>query len=145
MHRSGGRLFSRSHVVPRHPVMANVTRLNHDCTNAPKNRNHVHCVMTRMLEALRGVALFVSGWVVLAILGIAFASAPLLALTGVSVVGFACAIKGFGSLEMPFAMVVSAVLGAVLLPKTEWAWIAPWLPGGFMVSVVLTDLFDKEQ
>ena len=88
------------------------------------------------------VALFACGWGALATLGtvLTLFDEPLFALAIVAMVGIACSVKAFGGCEMLVAMIVFTVLGCVLLPATPWAWIAPTLPGGFMVSAFVADL-----
>jgi len=88
------------------------------------------------------VATIAGGWIALSTLGFATTlySGPVFALALVSAIGIACSLKGFGGCEMLVAMIVSTVLGALLIPLTPWAWVAPMLPGGFMVSVVFADI-----
>ena len=38
---------------------------------------------------------------------------------------------------MLLMMIVASVLGGLLNSTTDWAWIAPFLPAGFMLSVAL--------
>ena len=97
--------------------------------------------MNREPDLASTVALFACGWGVLAILGVVLtlSDEPLFALAIIALIGTACSIKAFG-FEMFVAMIVFTVLGCVLIPATPWAWIAPTLPGGFMVSAFVADL-----
>ena len=87
------------------------------------------------------LATFAGGWVALLTIGASttFYLGPIPALVIVSAIGIACSLKGFGGCEMPIAMLVFIVLGVIAIPLTRWAWVAPSLPGGFMLSAVLTD------
>ncbi len=98
--------------------------------------------MTREPGLASAVALFACGWGALATLGtvLTLSGEPLFALAIIAMVGSACSVKAFGGCEMLAAMIVFTVLGCVLFPTTTWAWIAPTLPGGFMVSAFVADL-----
>lgn len=88
------------------------------------------------------VALFGCGWGILTILGVVlnWLHEPAIALAIIAMIGITCSVKAFGGCEMLVAMIVFTVLGCILLPATPLAWIAPALPGGFMVSVFVSDL-----
>ena len=100
----------------------------------------IHKEDRTVLEFLRSV----SGWLALGVVGILvmLASTPFLSFILVSTIGIGCSIFAFRSLEMPFAMAIATILGGMLMPITIFAWIAPWLPGGFMLTVALNRLRD---
>ena len=85
---------------------------------------------------------FVSGWLALGVVGTLgmLASTSFLSFILVSTIGIGCSIFAFRSLEMPFGMAIATILGGMLVPITTFAWIAPWLPGGFMLTVALARL-----
>ena len=64
-------------------------------------------------------------------------SLPRIALIATASIGIIAAIKGFRGFEMLLMMIVASVLGGLLNSTTDWAWIAPFLPAGFMLSVAL--------
>ena len=99
-------------------------------TNQPEERP--------LLENLR----FTYGWLVLGVVGIAglLMFTSFVSLILVSAIGICCSILAFRSLEMLLAMAAGTILGAMLITFTNWAWIAPWLPGGFMLTVTLDSL-----
>ena len=92
------------------------------------------------------IALFGSGWIALSVIGtvLTLYGYSFLALICVAAIGLVCSVVGFGSLEMPLAMVVFTILGSILFSLTDWAWIAPMAIGGFMVSVVVGDLMEAQ-
>ena len=101
--------------------------------------------MNRLLATTFEFVKFLLGWVLLGILGISIAQfgLPVTALLVVSVLGFICSVVGFRSLEMAFGMIVFIILGSLLAFSTDWAWVAPWLPGGFMVTVAIGSYLER--
>ncbi len=86
------------------------------------------------------LAVFAGGWITLFAIGVAttFYLGPIPALAIISAIGIVCSLKGFGGCEMFMAMFVFIVLGVIAIPLTGWAWVAPMLPGGIMLSAVFT-------
>lgn len=96
-----------------------------------------------MKEAL----LLTSGWISLGVLGtlLTLMAFPHFALIAVASIGIIASTRGFGGCEMLLAMIIASVLGGLLIQFTVWAWIAPFIPGGFMLSVALEDSIAKRK
>ena len=98
---------------------------------------HSPNVMTKKSSSSSRAMASFGGWAIPTILGFgsAWLGYPTAAVGLVAAVGLLCSLKGFNGCEMPLAMIIFTALGILLLPLTTWAWVAPMLPAGFMVSV----------
>lgn len=96
---------------------------------------------------MKEVFLLTIGWISLGVLGtlLTLFSLPQFALIAVASIGIIASLRGFGGCEMLLAMILASILGGLLIQFTTWAWIAPFVPGGFMLSVAMEEALGKKQ
>ncbi|MFO0942506.1 MAG: hypothetical protein U0930_17350 [Pirellulales bacterium] len=94
---------------------------------------------------MKELSLFTIGWILLGVLGtlLTLYSRPEFALIAVASIGIISSLRGFNGCEMLLAMFIASIVGGHLLLFTVWAWIAPFVPGGFMLSVAIENTFEN--